>query len=105
MSGIGSLKEVAVGLGLAVWVEEGLIYAIVGSRAHDLRVHFQHTGLVSNSTLHFCIRARVWPVTGFAFWMSGPVADADWEGAGQRRPHAFVAEQKETMRVASRTRK
>ena len=29
-----------------------------GSRAHDLRVHVQHTGLVSNSTLHFCTRAK-----------------------------------------------
>ena len=47
-----------MGLGLAEWVEEGLIYAMVGSRAHDLRVHVQHTGLVTNSTLHFCIRAK-----------------------------------------------
>ena len=58
VSGIVSLKEVAVGLGLAEWVEEGLISAMVGSRAHDLRVHVQHTGLVSNSTLQFCIRAK-----------------------------------------------
>ena len=58
VSGIVSLKEVALGSGLAEWVEEGLIYAMVGSRAHDLRVHVQHTELVSNSTLQFCIRAK-----------------------------------------------
>ena len=51
-------KEVAVGLGLAEWVDDGLIYAMVGSRAHDLRVHVQHAGLVSSSTLRFCIRAK-----------------------------------------------
>ena len=58
MSGIVSLKEVALGLGLEEWVEEGLIFAMVGGRAHDLRVHVEHTGLVSNSTLQFCIRAK-----------------------------------------------
>ena len=57
MSGIVSLKE-ALGLGLEEWVEEGLIYAMVGSRAHDLRVLVEYTGLVRNSTLQFCIRAK-----------------------------------------------
>ena len=32
---------------------------------------------------------RVGPATGFAIRTSGRVADADWEDAGQRRPHAF----------------
>ena len=58
VSGIVSLKEVALGLGLEEWVEERLIYAMVCSRAHDLRVNVQHTELVSNSTLQFCIRAK-----------------------------------------------
>ena len=51
VSGCVSLKEVALGLGLDEWVDEGLIYAMVGSRAHDLRVHVGSTGLVRNSTL------------------------------------------------------
>ena len=58
MSGFVSLKEVALGLGLEEWVDEGLICAMVGSRAHDLRVHVESTGLVRNSTLQFCIRAK-----------------------------------------------
>ena len=58
VSGIVSLKEVAVGLELTEWVDDGLIYAVVGSRAHDSRELVQHVGLVCNSTLHFCIRAR-----------------------------------------------
>ena len=58
VSGFVSLKEVALGLGLEEWVDEGLIYAMVGSRAHDLRVHVESTGLVRTSTLQFCIRAK-----------------------------------------------
>ena len=58
VSGFVSLMKVAKGLGLAEWVEDELICAMVGCCAHDLRVHVQHTGLVSNSTLHLCIRAR-----------------------------------------------
>ena len=45
------------------------------------------------------------PATGFAIRMSGLVAGVVWEGAGQRRPHAFGAGQGETSWVASRTRK
>ena len=51
-----SLKEVALGLELEEWVDDGLIYAMVGSRARDLRVHVGSTGLVRDSTLQFCIQ-------------------------------------------------
>ena len=105
VSGIVSLKEVAVGLGLAEWVEDGLIYAMVGCCAHDLRVHVQHIGLVSSSTCISVLGQRVGLATGLAVLMSGRVTDADWEGAGQRRALASVAGQEEAMRVATRTRR
>ena len=58
MSGIASLEEVAVGKGLAEWVEAGSVNAMVERRTHELQVLVQHTGLVLNWTLYFCIRAR-----------------------------------------------
>ena len=68
---MGVWDRLVEGGGCRVRADDGLIYAMVGSRAELV----QHAGLVCNSTLHFSIRAR------------GVV----WEGAGQRRPHAFGA--------------
>ena len=43
---------------------------------------------------------RVGLVIGFIILMSGRVADAEWEDAGQRRPHAFGAEHEEILAMA-----
>ena len=44
VSGNALLDEVAVGMGLAEWVEAGSVYAMVKCCTHDLRVRVQHTG-------------------------------------------------------------